>query len=104
MSHRRVLHVQVFTITVPPGHEGAVQALVTSLSPAARRTYCLGGTLKYELPVEDVALSHVFDRMAEARAEGLPVLDWGVHNASLEDVFIRLATEQSAEAAQGTDE
>ena len=98
------MRAQVFTITVPPGHEAAVQALVTSLSSSARRTYCLGGTLKYELPVADVALSRVFERVAEARAEGLLVLDWGVHNASLEDVFIRVAADQSAGAAQGTEQ
>lgn len=29
--------------------------------------------------------------MHEAREEGLDVLDWGVHSASLQDVFIQLA-------------
>jgi hypothetical protein len=50
--------------------------------------------------VDSLAAVQVFDRVAEAKAAGLPVLDWGVHNASLEDVFIRLATRGGAEHAQ----
>lgn len=79
-------------MTVEPGHEQQVADFVATLSPAAKRTYCLGGTVKYELPCTDVQLSAVFDSVADAKERGLPVLDWGIHNASLEDVFIKLAT------------
>lgn len=89
-------------MTVPHGHEQQVAEFASSLSQDARQTYCLGGTVKYELPCKDVALSQVFDRVEEAKRGGLQVLDWGVHNASLEDVFIKLATaDQQSESASG---
>ena len=87
---------QVFTITVPVDQEEQVHALVRSMSANAKRTYALAGTSKYEIPCSDIQLSEIFDRMADARAQGIAVLDWGVHNASLEDVFIRLAQQASA--------
>eukprot|EP00892_Ulva_mutabilis_P007665 jgi/Ulvmu1/5270/UM022_0064.1 len=81
----------VFTVTVSMEQEDAVHAFVKDMSPNARRTYALAGTSKYEVPCTDIELSAIFDRMTEAPEQGLSVLDWGVHNASLEDVFIRLA-------------
>ena len=44
--------LQVFTLTVPESQEAAAQAAVAAMSPSARLTYSLGGTLKYELPTE----------------------------------------------------
>lgn len=85
--------VQVLTMTVPPhdaAAERAADAFVRGLCDA-KQTYCLGGTLKYELPCSGIALSEVFEKVDDAIARGLPLTDWGVHNASLEDVFIRLA-------------
>ena len=37
----------------------AAHKLVISLSPSARRTYAVGGTQKYELPMAEVTLSQV---------------------------------------------
>ncbi|KAJ9504599.1 hypothetical protein QJQ45_030495, partial [Haematococcus lacustris] len=51
---------------------------------------CCRGTLKYELPSREVSLSKVFKVMAEAK-QALQVVDWGVANATLEEVFIKLA-------------
>ena len=88
--------MQVFTITVSPGQEAAADTFARSLAKSAKQTYCLGGTLKYELPASEVSLSQIFDAVAEARMQGLGVVDWGVHSASLEDVFIRLASAEPA--------
>ncbi|GFR42619.1 hypothetical protein Agub_g3550 [Astrephomene gubernaculifera] len=86
----------VFTITVGPGHEDAAQAFVKRMSPHARLTYALGGTFKYELPTSDVSLAGVFDAMASAKGL-MQVLDWGVANATLEEVFIKFARQIGAE-------
>ncbi|EFJ45135.1 hypothetical protein VOLCADRAFT_64058 [Volvox carteri f. nagariensis] len=86
----------VFTITVGPGHEDAVRALVARMSPSARVTYSLGGTFKYELPAEEVSFSAVFREVAAAKAE-MQVLDWGVTNATLEEVFIKFARQIGVE-------
>ncbi|GBF88379.1 ABC transporter A family member protein [Raphidocelis subcapitata] len=89
----------VMTLTVAPGQEGAARAFVARLSPGARLTYSVGGTLKFELPSEEASLSQVFSAMAEAKAGGgLDVIDWGVSNATLEEVFIRIARSVGAKA------
>ncbi len=72
------------------------QAFVGRMSPNARLTYALGGTFKYELPASDVSLSGVFDAMAGAKGL-MQVLDWGVANATLEEVFIKFARQIGAE-------
>ncbi|GIL46004.1 hypothetical protein Vafri_3096 [Volvox africanus] len=86
----------VFTMTVGPGHEDAAQAFVAHMSPKSRLTYALGGTFKYELPTADVSLGGVFDAMATAKTQ-MQVLDWGVANATLEEVFIKFARQIGVE-------
>lgn len=44
----------VMTLTVAAGQEGAARAFVERLSPHARLTYSVGGTLKFELPSSEV--------------------------------------------------
>jgi len=88
----------VFTVTVPARQQelAAVEALVARMAPGARRTYALGGTQKFELPSNEVSLSQVFAAMEHAKASQT-ILDWGVANATLEEVFIKLAREVGAE-------
>lgn len=90
--------VQVFTVTAPMDQEERVHEFVKHMSVNARLTYALAGTSKYEIPCTDIQLSQIFDTMAGAGNRGLTVLDWGVHTASLEDVFIRLAQQATAAA------
>lgn len=80
----------VFTITVPAAQEAQARQLVTSMAPSAVLTYELGGTLKYELPTSEVTLSQVFAAVNNAKGR-LDIIDWGVANATLEEVFIKLA-------------
>jgi ABC-type multidrug transport system ATPase subunit len=90
----------VFTLAVPAGREADAKALVErAVCRDARLTYSVGGTLRFELPAGSVALSAVFRAMAAAKvAADPPVLDWGVANATLEEVFIRFARQIGAEA------
>lgn len=92
-----LLLLQVFTITVPASQEAAAQAFVRRMSPTARLTYSVGGTLKFELPTSEVSLAAVFGAMGEAKQQ-LQVLDWGVANATLEEVFIKFARQIGAKA------
>ncbi|GFH22553.1 uncharacterized protein HaLaN_20033, partial [Haematococcus lacustris] len=77
----------VFSLTVALDQVPQAKTMVLALSPSATLTYELGGTLKYELPSREVSLSKVFKVMAEAK-QALQVVDWGVANATLEEVFI----------------
>jgi hypothetical protein len=87
----------MFTITVPSSQEAAAQSFVRAMSPTSRLTYSVGGTLKFELPTSEVSLAAVFGAMAEAKQQ-LQVLDWGVANATLEEVFIKFARQIGAKA------
>lgn len=90
----------VFTITVPPQNEAKVQALVKWLSPSYKLTYALGGTFKFELSSEETTLARVFNAVQEQK-RNLGVLDWGVANATLEEVFIKFARSINASTAEG---
>ncbi|GBF94154.1 ABC transporter A family [Raphidocelis subcapitata] len=94
----------VMTLTVAAGQESAARALVARLSPSARLTYSVGGTLKFELPTEEVSLSSVFAAMAAAKGDAGPdaltIVDWGVANATLEEVFIKFARSIGAKAGE----
>lgn len=74
------------------------------MTDRARLTYEIGGTLRYELPLEAVSLGDVFEYMERVgkrqRDNGLEVLDWGVHNASLEEVFVKFARKVGAETKE----
>lgn len=81
--------LQVFTIMTPAEQGEAAHSLVLTMSPGARQTYSLSGTRKYELPVSEVTLAGVFETMTAASAH-LTILDWGIANATLEEVFIKV--------------
>jgi hypothetical protein len=49
-----VLVSQLLTISVPADKEAEARQLVTDIAPGAQLTYSVGGTLKYELPTEQV--------------------------------------------------
>lgn len=46
--------VQLFTVSVPAEMEAEARGLVTDMAAGARLTYSVGGTLKYELPADQV--------------------------------------------------
>ena len=83
----------MFTISVNEEDSAKALAFVKSMAPNATQTYAIAGTFKYQIPMTDIQLSQVFDRVSQAIKSGLNVIDWGIHNASLEDVFIHLASQ-----------
>lgn len=81
----------ILLITTPESHQKAAETMVREMSPHAKKVYALAGTQKFELPGEDVTLAKVFDTMGSGAEKGIKILDWGIHNVSLEDVFIKFA-------------
>ena len=82
----------VFTISVAEEHLGAAKAFVLSLAGSAKLAYEVGCTLKYEVPVEAVELAAIFQGDEDLKQK-LPVTNWGVAHATLEEVFIKFAKE-----------
>ncbi|KAG1659570.1 hypothetical protein FOA52_011926 [Chlamydomonas sp. UWO 241] len=82
----------VFTITVAPSDEELAREFVKGISPNSTQTYALAGagTSKHELPTSDITLSGVFDAVSAAK-QRMTIIDWGVANATLEEVFIKFA-------------
>ncbi|CAL4998485.1 unnamed protein product [Urochloa decumbens] len=86
---------RILTITTSPEHEEAVEQLVSWLSPRYTRIYSVSGTQKFALPQKEVGLGRVFGAI-EVAQHAFPVLGWGVADATLEDVFVRVAKEARA--------
>ncbi|XP_035822658.1 uncharacterized protein [Zea mays] len=86
---------RILTITTSPEHEEAVELIVSRLAPGYSRIYSVSGTQKFALPRREVGLGCVFGAVEVARRE-FPVLGWGVADATLEDVFVRVAKEARA--------
>ncbi|OIS96113.1 PREDICTED: ABC transporter A family member 7-like [Nicotiana attenuata] len=82
----------MFTVTTSPEHERDVEVLVKHLSPHAKKTYHLYGTQKFELPKDEAKISDVFLTVKLAKQK-FTVQSWGLADTSLEDVFIKVATE-----------
>lgn len=82
----------MFTMTTSPENGNEVEDLVKCLSPNAKKTYHLYGTQKFELPKDEVKLSDVFLTVRQSK-ERFPVQSWGLADTTLEDVFIKVATE-----------
>ncbi|XP_055830380.1 ABC transporter A family member 7-like [Solanum dulcamara] len=84
----------MFTMTTSPENGSEIENLVKRLSPNAKKTYHLYGTQKFELPKDEVKLSDVFLTVRKAK-ERFSVQSWGLADTTLEDVFIKVATEHS---------
>ncbi|RLN09276.1 hypothetical protein C2845_PM11G01240 [Panicum miliaceum] len=82
----------VFTVTAVAGEDEAVEQLVRSISPTAKRTYHIAGTQKFEMPKQGVKISEVFRAMEQAKGS-LNIAAWGLVDTTLEDVFIKVAKE-----------
>ena len=82
----------MLTITTAAGEEEVVEQLVRSLCPAANRVYRISGTQKFEMPKQGLRISEVFEAMENAKS-WLNIAAWGLSDATLEDTFIKVASE-----------
>nr|CAB3480865.1 unnamed protein product [Digitaria exilis] len=85
----RYSSTRTLTIMTDPKHKGKVEKLMNKLSPSIYRFYSVSGTQKFILPRWEVGLYDVF-RVIETLRHSFPVLGWGLADATLEDVFIRV--------------
>ncbi len=57
--------------------------------PGAVASALVGDTLRCSIPISSISPEQIFTKMEAAR-QSVGVRDWGVANASLEDVFIQV--------------
>jgi ABC-type multidrug transport system ATPase subunit len=79
--------------------------VLESVCSEAKLTSKLGGTMAFMIPREQhdgtkVAVSRIFNAM-EANKAAIGVLNWGITQASLEEVFVKVATRAEAEEEEG---
>mmetsp|Transcript_15168 Transcript_15168/g.38033 ORF Transcript_15168/g.38033 Transcript_15168/m.38033 type:complete len:997 (+) Transcript_15168:4616-7606(+) len=79
------------TTTTANDHTSWLEDTVRQISDKANCTYRLDKQHKYELPANGVSLGKIFSTLIQAREDG-KVLSFGITSATLEDVFIKIAT------------
>ena len=88
-------HYIILTLTTAPESKAQVAEFVRALVPAARLTRDIEGTQRFELPSADAHLDVIFAQVLENKAR-LCVIDWSLSNATLEDVFMLVASKAAA--------
>merc|ERR1711924_194668 len=83
--------------------------MLESVCSEAQVTSRIGGTIAFMIPRQQrdgtkIVVSRIFNSM-EANKAAIGVLNWGITQSSLEEVFVKVATraEAEAEGAQNTD-
>ena len=71
-----------------------VKAFIEDFLPHANLVTDFNGSLIYLVPLEGTLVSDIFSAMEENK-ESLGIADWGISQASLEDVFLRVIDETS---------
>ena len=73
------------------GRIPGIDDLMRSLSPDAKQVVCFGTQLTYTVPMADGDVAQVFNVMEQSkRSKG--ITEWGVTQASLEEVFVKVVT------------
>lgn len=71
-----------------------MEDLVRRFSSNAKKIYHISGTQKFEIPKQDVKIAGVFQAVEDAKKK-FDIQAWGLTDTTLEDVFIKVADEQS---------
>jgi len=75
--------------------EETLSKFVLGLSKSAILLNSISGTQNWELPMNEVQLSELFRIMElPATKERLGIMDWGVCNATLEEVFVKIVNKE----------
>lgn len=84
-----------FKITVNvdgPSRIAGIEQLMSSLSQGAKQAYAFGSQLTYTVPLADGDVAQIFNVMEKSKKQ-FGITEWGVTQASLEEVFVKVVTE-----------
>jgi ATP-binding cassette subfamily A (ABC1) protein 3 len=87
-------------VSVAPGMDSsqpllqAADAFVEEAIPGALLISSFAGSRTYKVQRSAVSIANVWAKM-EARPASAGILDWGVRQTSLEEVFLKIATEDA---------
>jgi len=80
------------TVTTPEKYEPKAKRFLQKIAPELREINTLAGVAHYEAPREGIKLSTLFSEI-QKNQKRLHIIDWGISNTTLEEVFIKIATE-----------
>ena len=66
-----------------------VQTFIQQILPKATLLSSFNGNFNYQIPLEGLEVSNVFETL-ESKKEELLISDWGISQSSLEDVFMKI--------------
>jgi len=66
-----------------------IEEFINALCPHGRKLNELAGAFNFELPREGTELSEIFEGL-ESRKDDLGIIDWGISNTTLEEVFLKV--------------
>ena len=88
-------HVKVDIVTAPTADMGAVEAFMTRAIPGATREAAFGQSSTYTVTRAAAPISQIFASMND-RPATLGIVDWGLRQTSLEEVFLKIAEQAAA--------
>lgn len=77
-------------------YDGVIRFIEAEVCAEAKLVSTRAGSMAFMLPREQVTVSRIFNRM-EANKAAVGVLNWGITQSSLEEVFVKVATLAEAE-------
>ena len=77
-----------------------VEALMRSLSPAAKLVSEFGQQLVYALPIAGGDVATIFNTLEKSKKKK-GITEWGITQASLEEVFVKVVTNWEDEVRSG---
>mmetsp|Transcript_16470 Transcript_16470/g.50545 ORF Transcript_16470/g.50545 Transcript_16470/m.50545 type:complete len:180 (-) Transcript_16470:668-1207(-) len=84
-------------LALVPNKSDQVDAFVRSIIPEAELATSFSGVLTYKVRRDSISLPTLFMRM-DSRPSRLGILDWGLRQASLEDIFLQIAARAEEES------
>ena len=94
----------ILQMTTPQEQEADAKALVNKICEGqATLVYSLGGTQTFEVPnTLERLVANCFEKITAAHNSGaINVIDWGIHNESLEEVFVRVSQGAEQQECKG---
>lgn len=74
-----------------------IEELMSSLSDGAKKVLAFGSQLSYTVPLADGDVAQIFNVMERSKKQ-YGITEWGVTQASLEEVFVKVVTEWEDQA------
>jgi len=96
--HLKNKYGQGFTIkfNISGYKEDTAQSLISSILPTATLIEAIGGSLTYQVARKDLIVSKLFATMM-LTSENSGILDWGISQTTLEDVFLNIVKNDESE-------